>query len=198
MTDTATTGPPQTSVHSAVFGASFGFFVDMYDVYLPVVALTPAMNYFLPASVSTGDRAVITSLIFVATLIGRPLGSVIFGHLADRVGRRKVTLWSVLGCGVCTLLLAMLPGYPRHVRPKSHPPLLPQSPCALRGGGVWVACRGFCRAPADAGGCSESEGRRRERRGRALITAVPGEVASLLPVAAPLLMPIELDSAVLC
>lgn len=111
MTDTVTTVRSQTSVRSAVFGASFGFFVDMYDVYLPVVALTPAMNYFLPASVSSGDRAVITSLIFVATLIGRPLGSVIFGNLADRVGRRKVTLYSVMGCGVCTLLLAMLPGY---------------------------------------------------------------------------------------
>ncbi len=100
-----------TSVRTAVFGASFGFFVDMFDVYLPVVALTPAMNYFLPASVSTGSRAVITSLIFVATLIGRPIGSLIFGRLADRVGRRRVTIWSVAGCGICTLLIALLPGY---------------------------------------------------------------------------------------
>lgn len=111
MTGTATMVRRPTSVRSAVFGASFGFFVDMYDVYLPVVALTPAMNYFLPPTVSSGDRAVVTSLIFVTTLIGRPLGSVIFGNLADRVGRRKVTLWSVWGCCGSTLLLAMLPGY---------------------------------------------------------------------------------------
>jgi MFS family permease len=102
---------PDTSVRTAVIGASFGFFVDMFDVYLPVVALTPAMNYFLPTSVSTGSRALITSLIFVATLIGRPLGSLIFGRLADKVGRRRVTLWSVTGCGVCTLIIALLPGY---------------------------------------------------------------------------------------
>jgi MFS family permease len=98
-------------VRTAVIGASFGFFVDMFDVYLPVVALTPAMNYFLPHSVSTGSRALITSLIFVATLLGRPLGSLIFGRLADKVGRRRVTLWSVTGCGVCTLAIALLPGY---------------------------------------------------------------------------------------
>jgi MFS family permease len=110
-TNPAGTTATRTSVRTAVFGASFGFFVDMFDVYLPVVALTPAMNYFLPASVSTGSRAVITSLIFVATLLGRPLGSVIFGRLADRVGRRRVTLWSVMGCGVCTLLIAVLPGF---------------------------------------------------------------------------------------
>jgi MFS family permease len=111
MTDTVERPGAGTSVRTAVFGASFGFFVDMFDVYLPVVALTPAMNYFLPASVSTGSRALITSLIFVATLLGRPLGSMIFGRLADRVGRRRVTLWSVSGCGVCTLLIALLPGY---------------------------------------------------------------------------------------
>jgi MFS family permease len=101
----------QTNTRSAVIGASFGFFVDMFDVYLPVVALTPAMNYFLPSSVSSGNRAIITSLIFIATLLGRPLGSLIFGRLADKVGRRKVTLWAVTGCGVCTALIACLPGY---------------------------------------------------------------------------------------
>jgi MFS family permease len=106
-----TTQPGGTPVRTAVFGASFGFFVDMFDVYLPVVALTPAMNYFLPSSVPAGPKALITSLIFVATLLGRPLGSIIFGRLADRVGRRRVTLWAVLGCGVCTALIAALPGY---------------------------------------------------------------------------------------
>lgn len=110
MTD-LTPASEKSTVRTAVIGASFGFFVDMFDVYLPVVALTPAMNYFLPASVSTSSRALITSLIFVATLLGRPLGSIIFGRLADRVGRRKVTLWSVAGCGVCTALIAALPGF---------------------------------------------------------------------------------------
>jgi MFS family permease len=109
--ETSSPQPSRSRVRAAVAGASFGFFVDMFDVYLPVVALTPAMNYFLPPTVSPGQRAIVTALIFVATLIGRPLGSMIFGHLADRVGRRRVTLWSVMGCGVCTGLIAMLPGY---------------------------------------------------------------------------------------
>ena len=95
----------------AVLGASFGFFVDMFDVYLPVIALTPAMNHFLPPEVSPSTRAVTSALIFVATLLGRPVGSALFGRLADQVGRRRVTIWSVAGCGVCTALLAALPGY---------------------------------------------------------------------------------------
>jgi MFS family permease len=99
------------SSRAAVIGASFGFFVDMFDVYLPVVALTPAMDYFLPASVAPDSKAIVNSLIFVATLLGRPIGSVIFGRLADKVGRRKTTLYAVAGCGVCTALIAALPGY---------------------------------------------------------------------------------------
>jgi len=95
----------------AVFGASFGFFVDMFDVYLPTIALTPAMSYFTPHSMPAGTRSIIAAMIFVATLLGRPLGSAIFGRLADKMGRRTVTLWSIAGCGVCTGLIAVLPGY---------------------------------------------------------------------------------------
>jgi hypothetical protein len=40
-----------------IWGAFLGFFVDMYDVYLPIIALTPALIYFqpkgLPAAVAT-------------------------------------------------------------------------------------------------------------------------------------------------
>lgn len=95
----------------AVFGASFGFFVDMFDVYLPTVALVPAMDYFTPKDMPLGTKSVVTALIFVATLLGRPIGSAIFGLFADRVGRRRVTLWSIAGCGVCTAAIAVLPGY---------------------------------------------------------------------------------------
>jgi MFS family permease len=95
----------------AVFGAAFGFFVDMYDVNLPTVALVAAMSYFIPDTMSTGSKAIASALVFVATLIGRPIGSMIFGSLADRVGRRRTTLWSMSGCAICTLVIAVLPGY---------------------------------------------------------------------------------------
>jgi MFS family permease len=115
MTTSRTAAPgartDRRTVNRAVFGASFGFFVDMFDVYLPTIALIPAMSYFTPKSMSQGTQAIVSALIFVATLLGRPAGSVIFGWFADRAGRRRVTLWAVAGCGVCTALIAVLPGY---------------------------------------------------------------------------------------
>ncbi|HEY0816751.1 MAG TPA: MFS transporter [Pseudonocardia sp.] len=96
---------------TAVTSAFQGFFVDMVDVYVAIIALTPALRYFLPGNLSPRTATVLTSLLLVATLLGRPLGSAIFGTLADLRGRRAVTLVSVAGFGVLTLAIALLPGY---------------------------------------------------------------------------------------
>lgn len=95
----------------AVGGAFAGFFVDMFDVYLPVVALAPATAYFQAAGVSAGTQTILSAMIFTATLIGRPIGAVLFGHFGDRMGRRKTAMISVAGFGVVTLIIACLPGF---------------------------------------------------------------------------------------
>src|SRR5919199_1587705 len=96
---------------SAIWGAFIGFFVDMFDIYLPIVVLQPALIYFSPPEISTVEKSLISGSIFAATLIGRPLGSFIFGHFADAIGRRRTAIISVSGFGVATLLMALLPGY---------------------------------------------------------------------------------------
>lgn len=96
---------------SATRGAFFAEFVDMFDIYLPTVVLTPALIYFQPARLDPGLAAILTSLVFVTTLIGRPIGAAIFGALADRIGRRRSTITSVSGFGVITLLIALVPGH---------------------------------------------------------------------------------------
>lgn len=40
-------GGEDPRVKSAVQGAFFGFYVDLFDIYLPVVALAPALIYFI-------------------------------------------------------------------------------------------------------------------------------------------------------
>ena len=48
---------------------------------------------------------------FITTLLGRPVGAFIFGRVADRIGRRTSSIISVVGFGIFTLLIALLPGY---------------------------------------------------------------------------------------
>jgi MFS family permease len=96
---------------SAIRGAFLGFFVDMFDIYLPIVVLAPAIAYFVSPELSATGTAIVTGSIFAATLVGRPIGAFIFGHFADAIGRKRTTIIAVSGFGVATLLMALLPGY---------------------------------------------------------------------------------------
>ncbi len=111
---TAATGQQETvdpRAKSAVRAGFLGFFVDMFDIYLPIVVLQPALIYFVAPEMGTVEKSIVSGSIFAATLIGRPIGSFIFGHFADAIGRRRTTIISVTGFGICTLLMALLPGY---------------------------------------------------------------------------------------
>ncbi len=98
---------------NAIKGAFFSEYIDMFDIYLPVVALSPVLFYFQPPRISPGLETILASLVFITTLLGRPVGALLFGMVADRTGRRKASIYSVAGFGVATLLIALLPGYGR-------------------------------------------------------------------------------------
>jgi MFS family permease len=89
----------------------FSEFIDMFDIYLPTVVLSPVLFYFQPARLDPGEQAIFASLVFITTLLGRPIGALAFGVVADRLGRRMASITSVAGFGVITFLIALIPGY---------------------------------------------------------------------------------------
>ncbi|MCG9967730.1 MFS transporter [Pelotomaculum terephthalicicum JT] len=101
--------PPEAK--AAIKGAFLGFFIDMFDIYLPVICLAPAMVYFLPKDLPVTTTNTLFYITLAVTLLGRPLGAVIFGHFGDKIGRKKSSLISVAGFAVMTLLIGVLPGY---------------------------------------------------------------------------------------
>ncbi|MFC5830358.1 MFS transporter [Nonomuraea insulae] len=108
---TPTTPDAQRGVR-ATRGAAIGFAIDCYDIYLPVVTIAPALGYFMASDeVSPTIVSLVSGLIFAATLLGRPVGAVVFGAVGDTVGRRRATLIAMYGCAAGTLALALLPGF---------------------------------------------------------------------------------------
>ncbi len=103
--------PTEEKRRSAIKGALFSEFIDMFDIYLPAVVLSPVLFVFQPGKLPPGTEAIAASLVFITTLVGRPVGALLFGLMADRVGRRAASIWSVAGFGLITLLIALLPGY---------------------------------------------------------------------------------------
>jgi MFS family permease len=96
---------------SAIKGAFYSEFIDMFDIYLPVVVLAPVLWYFQPPHLDPADANILASLVFITTLLGRPIGAFLFGLIADRIGRRKASIYSVTGFGIITFLIALVPGY---------------------------------------------------------------------------------------
>jgi MFS family permease len=92
-------------------GAFWGALVDNFDIYLPVVVLAPAATYFQSPHMTPATAALVSSWIFAATQIGRPLGAVVFGWVADVAGRRRSTIIGVTGFAIATIAIALLPGY---------------------------------------------------------------------------------------
>ena len=90
---------------AAVRAGIVGNYVDQINIFLPVVALAPALATLAGphAGVTTG------ALVVVATLLGRPLGSMVFGRLSDRLGRTRTTKVAISGTAVCSLGIAAVP-----------------------------------------------------------------------------------------
>ncbi|MFF5989125.1 MFS transporter [Prauserella flavalba] len=113
LTTTRNPSPTRSGDRSrkALIGAWLGFFVDLFDIYLPIIALAPAIAYFISPGLGTAGVGIVSGCIFAATLVGRPIGAAIFGRIADTVGRRRATIVAMTGAGVATLAIAVLPGY---------------------------------------------------------------------------------------
>ena len=101
--------PLPPAARRVIFAGFVGFAVDFFDIYLPALVLAPVMHYFEPKGLSSTATTTIYYFTIVATLLGRPCGAVIFGHWADKIGRRRTTMISIAGFGTFTALIAFIP-----------------------------------------------------------------------------------------
>lgn len=92
--------------------ASFiGTTVEYYDffIYGTAAALVFPRLFFPEASPLMGT--LLSFATFGVGFLARPLGGVIFGHFGDRVGRKKMLIISLIGMGLATVLMGLLPTY---------------------------------------------------------------------------------------
>ncbi|MGJ7908325.1 shikimate transporter [Actinopolyspora sp. H202] len=95
----------------AAFGAFIGAVVEWYDflVYGIVAAIVFNEAFFPSVSPVAGTLAAFAT--FGVGFVFRPLGSVVFGHFGDKVGRTRTLVWTVSIMGAATALIGVLPTY---------------------------------------------------------------------------------------
>ena len=104
--------PEQRSSLTRVIASSLiGTTIEWYDFFLYGSAAALIFNkLFFPSF----DPLVGTLLAFATYAVGfvaRPLGGIVFGHFGDRIGRKKLLMWSLVMMGLATVLIGLLPGY---------------------------------------------------------------------------------------
>ncbi|GAB2452412.1 metabolite-proton symporter [Conyzicola lurida] len=92
-----------------ILASLIGTSIEFYDFY---VYATAAVLVF-PILFFPSDNAVAAQLAsfaaFGVAFIARPIGSIVFGHFGDRIGRKGTLVASLLTMGIATFIIGILP-----------------------------------------------------------------------------------------
>jgi MFS transporter, MHS family, shikimate and dehydroshikimate transport protein len=95
----------------AAFSSFIGTTVEWYDYFLygTAAALVFPKVFF---NELTPELATLASMAsFAVAFILRPLGGMVIGHFGDRIGRKKMLIFTLLVMGLCTAGIGFLPSY---------------------------------------------------------------------------------------
>ncbi|ERG64859.1 major facilitator transporter [Agrococcus pavilionensis RW1] len=102
---------PANSRGRVIFASLVGTTIEFYDFYVYATAAVLVFPHlFFPAGDET--TALLSSFaVFGAAMVARPVGSIVFGHLGDKHGRKVTLVGALLTMGVATFLIGVLPTY---------------------------------------------------------------------------------------
>ncbi|MDC7805367.1 MFS transporter [Luteimonas sp BLCC-B24] len=110
----ATAAAPRTNAPSrdrrrVLFASLIGTTIEFFDFYIyatAAVLVFPAL--FFPSA--DPASAMLQSLAtFALAFVARPIGSAVFGHYGDRIGRKATLVAALLTMGISTVVIGLLP-----------------------------------------------------------------------------------------
>lgn len=109
--DAEVDAPPVNSRSKVIIASLVGTAIEFFDFYIYATAAVLVFPHiFFPQGDPTA--ATLQSLAtFAIAFIARPIGSALFGHFGDRVGRKVTLVASLLTMGISTVLIGLLPSY---------------------------------------------------------------------------------------
>jgi MFS family permease len=103
--------PDEKMARKAGLASFVGTTVEWYDFY---IFGTASALVFADLFFSETPPAVAVALSFATFWIGflaRPIGAIVFGHLGDRIGRKRTLIATLMLMGFATVGIGMLPTY---------------------------------------------------------------------------------------
>jgi len=103
--------PARNSPQRVLFASLIGTTIEFFDFYIYATAAVLVFpKLFFPAS--DPSAATLQSFAtFALAFFARPVGSAIFGHFGDRIGRKATLVAALLTMGLSTVCIGLLPTY---------------------------------------------------------------------------------------
>ena len=98
-------------IGTIAFAGTIGTIIEWYDflIYGTAAALVFNGLFFPNVDPRVGTLASLGS--FAVGFLARPIGGALFGHFGDRLGRKSMLMLTMIGMGVSTAAIGMLPTY---------------------------------------------------------------------------------------
>jgi len=111
MTVPHTQRKPINTPRQVLFASLVGTAVEFFDFYIYATAAVLVFpRLFFPAT--DPASSVLASLAtFAIAFVARPIGSALFGHFGDRIGRKRTLVLALLTMGISTFVIGTLPSY---------------------------------------------------------------------------------------
>src|SRR4051795_2309378 len=108
---TTATARQVNSPAQVLFASLIGTTIEFFDFYIYATAAVLVFpRLFFPAA-DAGSARLASLATFAVAFFARPIGSALFGHFGDRVGRKTTLVAALLTMGVSTVGIGALPTY---------------------------------------------------------------------------------------
>ncbi|HEY6640768.1 MFS transporter [Povalibacter sp.] len=111
MTDTTRGEPRRNSSGQVLFASLIGTTIEFFDFYIYATAAVLVFPHLFFPMADPASATLQSFATFALAFVARPIGSALFGHFGDRIGRKATLVAALLTMGLSTVFIGLLPTY---------------------------------------------------------------------------------------
>ncbi len=102
---------PVNTAGQVLFASLIGTTIEFFDFYIYATAAVLVFPRLFFPSTDPASGILASLATFAIAFIARPIGSALFGHFGDRIGRKATLVAALLTMGISTVAIGVLPTY---------------------------------------------------------------------------------------
>jgi metabolite-proton symporter len=102
---------PVNTAGQVLFASLIGTTIEFFDFYIYATAAVLVFPRLFFPSTDPASAILASLATFAIAFVARPIGSALFGHFGDRIGRKATLVAALLTMGISTVAIGALPTY---------------------------------------------------------------------------------------